>query len=625
MKIYYPSFKEFRKQFKKVFEANENSQSAQTTEKLEDMDTVVSPYNTEKTIDMKKLKKEIEKIKANIVTQSDLYRPYVHDMSPTIYTWAVQTMATDGVRLFINPEFADSLPWLGKIFVILHEIMHNILSHGQRLAGRDARLFNIAADYEVNALLIDTTDDFDEKLIKELNGLYEKKYLSVPVEEIYRDLMKNPPPQPPPKIDPRKPQGGGGTPPPGAQGQEGEAEIDIPVGTKVRIKATGKTGIVTAVNPDGTFEIDPLNEELVMPRLIKESYQRGDFIPIIQRQGGEGSGQKGGMTPKGDYEIEIENPKGGESGEDDGKKKPKTTVKGEQQGDEEKKKGKNKGSGQPKPGKGFSEEEYGIARRIQNVDQGNTGAIIDKRTGEEIARAAGYTDEEARVGDDDKSWEERAKGMLQRLKDYNPGEGRGKHLKATLERLYKAVNDWKSIFRLYVGKVLSPETEERVGEKKFLYKSDEYIKRGDFEKRDALKKAVIAVDVSGSMTSIKNVYEKLMAEMTGIIQSKRIKEVIILYFDSGVHENRIQVVRRGQKVKFQKFDGGGTSFQSVLDFVHTKYKDRINILVYLTDGGDYAERLKRPPYANKVIWVIYDNFDFNAPFGRIIKVASKDF
>ena len=36
----------------------------------------------------------VDKIKYKIVTQSQLFRPYVHEMSPTIYTWVITTMAS---------------------------------------------------------------------------------------------------------------------------------------------------------------------------------------------------------------------------------------------------------------------------------------------------------------------------------------------------------------------------------------------------------------------------------------------------------------------------------------------------------------------------------------------------
>jgi uncharacterized protein YodC (DUF2158 family) len=39
------------------------------------------------------------------------------------------------------------------------------------------------------------------------------------------------------------------------------------VGMKVRLKATGEKGIITKINSDGTYEINPLNDVGMFPFL----------------------------------------------------------------------------------------------------------------------------------------------------------------------------------------------------------------------------------------------------------------------------------------------------------------------------------------------------------------------
>ena len=220
---YYPLLEDFLadlKSGKRYLSEAATEEQIRSMPKLDTIENAVSPY-TGKTINVKAVAAEMEKAKYKIVTQSQLYRPFVHEMTPVIYTWIVQTMATDGVRLFVNPEFAANLSWMGKIFVIIHEIMHCILMHDQRGAGFEHELFNIAADYEINAIIVDTTDDFDEKFVKdEIHGLYEKKYLNMAVETIYHDLEKNPPnlPKQPPQ------QGQGQGQPQQGQGQPGQGQ-----------------------------------------------------------------------------------------------------------------------------------------------------------------------------------------------------------------------------------------------------------------------------------------------------------------------------------------------------------------------------------------------------------------
>jgi 6-phosphogluconolactonase/glucosamine-6-phosphate isomerase/deaminase len=51
---------------------------------------------------------------------------------------SIATMATDGVSLYFNPEFVDSLSSAELIGVLAHETMHPALQHHTRRGGRDA-------------------------------------------------------------------------------------------------------------------------------------------------------------------------------------------------------------------------------------------------------------------------------------------------------------------------------------------------------------------------------------------------------------------------------------------------------------------------------------------------------
>lgn len=70
-------------------------------------------------------------------------------------TSGVATMATDGVSLFYNPQFVESLPPGELVGVLAHEVMHPALHHDTRRGGRDRRLWNVACDYAINPLLIE--------------------------------------------------------------------------------------------------------------------------------------------------------------------------------------------------------------------------------------------------------------------------------------------------------------------------------------------------------------------------------------------------------------------------------------------------------------------------------------
>src|SRR5258708_7926299 len=68
---------------------------------------------------------------------------------------SIQTMATDGVSLFYNPEFVETLNTAELAGVLAHEVMHPALQHHTRRGDRDRKRWNMACDYAINPLLLD--------------------------------------------------------------------------------------------------------------------------------------------------------------------------------------------------------------------------------------------------------------------------------------------------------------------------------------------------------------------------------------------------------------------------------------------------------------------------------------
>jgi predicted metal-dependent peptidase len=70
-------------------------------------------------------------------------------------SFAVKTMATDGVSLLWNPEFVETLNAATLAGTLAHEVMHPALHHHLRRSGRDPKRWNTACDYAINPLLLD--------------------------------------------------------------------------------------------------------------------------------------------------------------------------------------------------------------------------------------------------------------------------------------------------------------------------------------------------------------------------------------------------------------------------------------------------------------------------------------
>jgi predicted metal-dependent peptidase len=68
---------------------------------------------------------------------------------------SIHTMATDGVSLFYNPDFVETLNAAELAGVLAHEVMHPALQHHTRRRDRDRQRWNMACDYAINPLLLD--------------------------------------------------------------------------------------------------------------------------------------------------------------------------------------------------------------------------------------------------------------------------------------------------------------------------------------------------------------------------------------------------------------------------------------------------------------------------------------
>jgi predicted metal-dependent peptidase len=102
------------------------------------------------------------------------------------------TAATDGRHFYYNTEFIDSLTPRETEFLFGHEVLHCVFDHFQLRAGtRDAQIWNIAADYAVNQILVDNRiGDMPKDDKGKDKGFQDDKYRDVASEQIYDELYK---------------------------------------------------------------------------------------------------------------------------------------------------------------------------------------------------------------------------------------------------------------------------------------------------------------------------------------------------------------------------------------------------------------------------------------------------
>jgi predicted metal-dependent peptidase len=94
------------------------------------------------------------------------------------------TMATNGKVISYNPSFVDSLTPEELEGVLAHEVLHCALGHHCRRGKRKPRLWNIAADYAINPIILQNGLALPEGV------LVKDEYNGLCAEEIYSRLER---------------------------------------------------------------------------------------------------------------------------------------------------------------------------------------------------------------------------------------------------------------------------------------------------------------------------------------------------------------------------------------------------------------------------------------------------
>lgn len=96
----------------------------------------------------------------------------------------LDTMATDGRSIYYNPTFVKAITYPELIGVVAHEIMHPALCHHTRRGQRDPGIWNEAADYVINPIILNA----GLKLPKDV--LFNKEFATLSAEQVYSRLLQ---------------------------------------------------------------------------------------------------------------------------------------------------------------------------------------------------------------------------------------------------------------------------------------------------------------------------------------------------------------------------------------------------------------------------------------------------
>ena len=164
---------------------------------------------------------------SKLIMQQPFYAVVLMDAMKVEFTYSVDTMATDGTSVFVNPTFSESMTVDENMFVICHEVLHYILQHIQRNKlhldrgfGPDLKPFspermNKAEDYIINDMLV--RGKIGTLPAGANRGLHDVSIANFDdiADEVYSKI-----PEPPPRKGGS--QHGQGPPGQGQQGQSGQ-------------------------------------------------------------------------------------------------------------------------------------------------------------------------------------------------------------------------------------------------------------------------------------------------------------------------------------------------------------------------------------------------------------------
>ena len=180
------------------------------------------------------------------------------------------------------------------------------------------------------------------------------------------------------------------------------------------------------------------------------------------------------------------------------------------------------------------------------------------------------------------------------------------HIKRTLEELSKPKVNWKAVLARFFSDVNKANYSWTKPNRKYL---PNYLPKLHSVN---LGRVDFAIDTSGSITVAQ--FNQFVSEVHGVLRILNPTEIGVYQFDHALQgSNVVRNVRDIIKLPFK--GGGGTSPEyAIQEFI----KNKAQALIVLTDGYFNSRILTKPK--QPVVWVIYDNESFKAPFGTVVHI-----
>ena len=178
-----------------------------------------------------------------------------------------------------------------------------------------------------------------------------------------------------------------------------------------------------------------------------------------------------------------------------------------------------------------------------------------------------------------------------------------------LDKLAKPKVNWKAVLRRFMHALDKSDYSWARPNKRY---QDYYLPH---MRGEAISQISFSIDTSGSVSQ--KDFNQFISEVSSVMKVLKPKTLHLMQFDHILQSSDIiKNLRELSQVEF-KGHGGTNPSVALEEFIQSKSE----ALIMLTDGCFYTENLPKP--RKPVLWVIFDNPHFEAPYGKVIHISMR--
>jgi len=133
---------------------------------------------------MNEILKKIVKARSALILEESFFATLALKLQIEENNELCKTIATNGIKLIYNADFIEKCTLDETKALNAHEVLHCVFGHHVNRGNRDAKIYNQAADYVINPILLDVG------FVLPGEYLYNKDFLGKTTDEVYNILYQ---------------------------------------------------------------------------------------------------------------------------------------------------------------------------------------------------------------------------------------------------------------------------------------------------------------------------------------------------------------------------------------------------------------------------------------------------